>query len=74
VTYGVCKTPVAAGPATGGYKYDVVPGDPDHSILTHRIESTQLGILMPPLGRSVVDTDGVALVGEWISGLSGSCP
>ena len=73
-TYGVCKTPVAAGPATGGFKYDVVPGDPDHSILTHRIESTQPGILMPPLGRSVVDTDGVALVTDWINGLSGSCP
>jgi hypothetical protein len=70
----VCKPPVAAGPATGGYLYDIVPGDPDHSILTHRIESTQPGILMPPLGRSVVDQAGVALVADWISGISGSCP
>jgi uncharacterized repeat protein (TIGR03806 family) len=73
-TYGVCKPPVAAGPGSGGFKYDVVPGDPDHSILVHRIESTQPGILMPPLGRSVVDEAGVALVSDWVSGISGSCP
>src|SRR5205823_12853117 len=35
--YGVCKAPVAAGEATGGFQYDVVPGDPDHSILAFRL-------------------------------------
>jgi len=71
--YGVCKEPVAAGYGSGGFAYDVVPGDPDHSVLTHRIELTGT-YLMPPLGRSVVDADGAALVHDWIAGLTGSCP
>ncbi len=72
-SYGVCKLPVAAGPATGGLPYDIVPGQPDQSILLHRISLTTTG-LMPPLGRSVVDAEGTALVSDWISGLTGSCP
>jgi uncharacterized repeat protein (TIGR03806 family) len=72
-TYGVCKTPVAAGNGSGGFKYDVVPGDPEHSIVNFRINSTDPETRMPPLSRSVVDQQGVALVADWISGLSGSC-
>jgi uncharacterized repeat protein (TIGR03806 family) len=73
LAYGVCKPPVAAGPATGGFQYDIVPGDPNHSILTHRIESTDLQVRMPPLSRSVVDFAGAALVADWIGGLDGGC-
>jgi uncharacterized repeat protein (TIGR03806 family) len=72
--FGVCKPPVAAGPATGGFDYDVVPADPDHSILMYRMMSTTPSIMMPQIGRSVVDTQGVALINSWITGLSGNCP
>jgi uncharacterized repeat protein (TIGR03806 family) len=71
---GLCKTTIAAGPGTGGLLYDIVPGDPDHSILVFRIESTSPGIMMPQIGRSLVYTEGVALVREWIASLAGGCP
>jgi len=68
---GICKTTIAAGPGTGGFLFDIVPGDPDHSILVYRIESTSPGIMMPQIGRSLVHKEGVALVREWIASLSG---
>jgi uncharacterized repeat protein (TIGR03806 family) len=64
---GVFKAPVAAGPGTGGRSYDIVPGDPDGSILLYRIESTAPGSLMPPLGRGLVHEEGAALIREWIA-------
>jgi len=50
----------------------VAPGEPDKSILVLRMED--LGqYRMPPLATSVVDTQAVAKIREWISGLS-DCP
>ena len=69
VAPGVCKSPVAAGQASGNYKYDVVPGKPDDSILIFRIESTKPAIMMPEVGRSVVETAATALVRDWITNL-----
>lgn len=68
--YGVYKTPVAAGRGSGTFAFDIVPGQPDQSILTYRISSTQAGVVMPEFGRGRVDHDGVALVKEWIGGMS----
>jgi uncharacterized repeat protein (TIGR03806 family) len=73
-TLGVCKPPVAVGEATGGFLYDVVPGDPDHSILAYRVASTTPATMMPQIGRSVVDAQGVQLVRDWITGLQGTAP
>ena len=67
IQFGVCKKPVAAGPGAGGRKYDIVPGSPDASVITYRIESTSPATAMPQIGRSVVDTHGVELVNEWIT-------
>ena len=53
---------------------DVVPGQPDKSILLFRVKSTTLGIMMPEVGRSVVHTEGAAAVAAWISSLTGTCP
>jgi hypothetical protein len=33
-----------------------------------------VGILMPEIGRSVVDVDGLQLITDWITSLPGSCP
>jgi uncharacterized repeat protein (TIGR03806 family) len=72
---GVCKPPVAAGPGAGGLQYDVVPGTPDASILVHRVDATDAVTVMPQIGRSVKHEEGVALVREWVTGLSGGpCP
>ena len=64
---GIYKSPVAAGTGTGGYKYNIIPGKPDESILTYRMASTELGAMMPELGRRLVHNEGVALIREWIA-------
>ncbi len=69
---GFCKPPVAVGEASGGFLYDVVPGDPDHSILTFRLASTAASVMMPQLGRGVVDKAGTQLVRDWVTGLKGT--
>lgn len=70
---GVCKSPVAAGPGSGGFHYDIVPGQPDQSIFTFRLASTDPKILMPQLGRTVVHEEGLRLVRDWIAGMNGTC-
>ncbi len=71
--YGVCKPPVAAGQGSGGRRYDIIPGDPDGSILVFRMESTEAGIAMPELGRQAVHAEAVTLMREWITAMEGSC-
>jgi uncharacterized repeat protein (TIGR03806 family) len=66
---GVWKIPIAAGKGSGGRWYDIVPGQPDKSILMFRIESTEPGIMMPELGRKLVDQEGLALVRTWIESM-----
>ncbi len=72
--YGVCKSPVAAGPGSGDLSFDITPGHADQSILVHRMRSTDPAVMMPELGRAVVHEEGVALVESWINQLPGSCP
>ena len=64
---GFCKTPVAAGKATGNHFYDIVPGNPDQSIMTFRMKSEDPGIRMPELGKGLIHTEGVALIEQWIA-------
>lgn len=71
---GTCKQPVAAGPGAGGLKFDVVPGKPDESILPYRLSINDAGLLMPQIGRSVVDRAGLQLVRDWIAAMPGACP
>ena len=73
-TLGLCKKPVAAAQGGCGLTYDVVPGDPDNSIMHCRLASTVDPIKMPELERSLVDTDGLQLITDWITSLTGSCP
>jgi uncharacterized repeat protein (TIGR03806 family) len=66
---GINKAPVAAGKGAGSFKYDIVPGQPDQSILTHRMNSTEVGVAMPEIGRTTVHREGVELIKAWISRL-----
>ena len=63
---GIFKRPVAAGRGAGGHEFGIVPGQPDNSILAFRLASAEPGVAMPELGKSTVDTDGVAVVRRWI--------
>ena len=44
---------------SGEFEYDIVPGDPDHSILVYRFNSTDPGIMMPELGRHPIHKKGI---------------
>lgn len=66
---GLFKRPTAAGRGSGTRDFDIVPGDPDASILLYRIESTDPGIAMPELGRATVHKEGAALIRQWIESM-----
>ena len=66
---GVCKRPGSAGSGTGGRFFDIVPGDPDRSILVYRTETEIVGDMMPLIGRSLADDLGVALVRAWVANM-----
>jgi uncharacterized repeat protein (TIGR03806 family) len=70
---GRCKLPIAAGHGTGDRRFDIVPGKPDESILTYRMISTDPGVMMPELGRSVAHAEGVELIRQWIASQHGEC-
>ena len=70
--YGVCKSPVTAGSASGGRSFDIVPGSAADSILSFRIHAEQSSINMPPIARSVFHEEGVALIDAWINGVVNS--
>ncbi len=67
--WGVRKRPVAAGRGSGDSLFVIEPGHPEQSILVYRIDSTEPGVLMPELGRTVVDEKAVALIREWIGAM-----
>lgn len=66
---GLSKRPVAAGKAAADFEFDIAPGDPDRSIMLHRMESREPGVMMPELGRALPHEEGVALIRAYISGL-----
>ena len=70
---GVCKLPIAAGAGTGGRSFSIVPGDPDESIMLHRVETTNPGAMMPELGRVLQHREGALLLREWIAEMEGTC-
>jgi parallel beta-helix repeat protein len=70
---GICKHPVAAGTAAAQLKYDIVPGQPDKSILIRRMRSERPANKMPELGRNLVHEEGVQLIEAWIKEMPGQC-
>ncbi len=68
-TIGLCKTPTSAGGANCGNDVDVVPGDPDASIMVCRMSVEEPKWRMPPLGSLVVHQEGLALMREWVASL-----
>ncbi len=66
---GINKTPVAAGRGSGGRYFAIAPGDPEHSIMIYRLASTEPGVAMPELGRSMVHEEGLKLLSDWIAGM-----
>jgi len=70
--HGTCRKPVAFG--GGSLSFDVIPGNPDESILHFRMDTDVPGDRMPEIGRDLVHAEGVALIREWINRLpAASC-
>ena len=67
---GIAKPPVAAGRGSGGHLVSIAPGQPDQSIVVHRMSSTDPGVAMPELGKATLDQDGIAVVSSWITAMS----
>lgn len=67
--WGVHKRPVAAGRGAGDDLFVIEPGRPDQSIMVHRLASVEPGVLMPELGRSVTDREGLQLIASWIAAM-----
>jgi uncharacterized repeat protein (TIGR03806 family) len=65
---GVCKRPGSAGGSLGG-EFDIVPGDHAHSILWHRLATTESGKMMPQIGRALAHAQGVQLIADWIDAM-----
>ena len=68
---GICGDPEQGNLGVGGAKI-VTPGDPAKSILSLRMHRRDVN-QMPPIATQIVDEAGVAVIDEWITGLT-SCP
>lgn len=66
---GVCQTPGSAGKGGGGLRFDIVPGEPDKSILLYRAATTESGAMMPQIGRAITHKEGVEILRKWIASL-----
>jgi uncharacterized repeat protein (TIGR03806 family) len=64
--HGICKPPIAAGIAADFGDYDIQPNNQGASLLFNRVASVQAGVKMPPLARSVTQSEVVDLLGAWI--------
>ena len=65
INLGVFKKPVATGRGSGGLKYSIVPGEPEESILLHRMISMDPGVMMHESGRAITHTEAVEKGREW---------
>jgi len=63
---GILKSPVAAGRGAGALQFDIVPGEPQNSILLFRMKTNDPAIAMPEIGREQIHEEAVALIHEWI--------
>lgn len=68
-TWGYKKRPVAAGRGSGGFLYDVAPGDAAQSIIYHRMQSVDPAVMMPEVGRTTAHAEGLALIRDWINAM-----
>ena len=66
IDFGINKHPISAGQGSGNLTVDIVKGDPEKSILAYRMKHTDPNIMMPEMGKKLIDKEGVALIEQWI--------
>lgn len=68
---GICL--VADEPISPILTKVIAPGNFSKSVLHYRISTNDESERMPLLGRTIIHDEGVALIEEWISGLTQTC-
>lgn len=71
VNLGVCVTPDEE--VLPVLTHIVAAGNPDRSMMHHRLASTEEQVRMPLLGRTLVHEEGLALITAWIESLEPAC-
>jgi uncharacterized repeat protein (TIGR03806 family) len=72
---GILKRPVAAGRGSGGMQFSIAPGHPEQSILLYRMISTEPGVMMPQIGRTLSHAEAIDLIRDYIAVMaSGATP
>lgn len=69
VARGLGKRPVAAGRGAGHGEFAVDPGHAERSILLYRMRSTEPGVAMPELSRTLVHHEAIDLMTRWIDAM-----
>ena len=69
---GTCREAVSG--ADGAISTIMIPGDAVNSLVFHRLNTTEAGDLMPPLGRALIHQEGTALIRRWLDTQTGGCP
>ena len=67
---GACDTAPQSGNLGIANARIIAPGDASRSVLAERMARRD-AVAMPPLGSTLADADGVALIGVWIDSLTG---
>jgi len=70
---GVCVNTVDMQNFAPALSKIITPGNINRSMLYHRINTTDEAFRMPLHGRTVIHTEGVNLIGQWINTLQ-PCP
>ncbi len=66
IDFGINKHPISAGQGSGNLKWDIVKGSPEESILAYRMKHTDPNIMMPEMGKKLIDEEEVALIEQLI--------
>ena len=70
---GICNVAPSSGDlGIGASARIVAPGDTAHSVLLARV-NRRGAQQMPPIGTTVIDANGVALLQQWIVGMGANC-
>jgi uncharacterized repeat protein (TIGR03806 family) len=72
VNMGICVPPQEV--FTGDQNYIIAKGSAQRSVMHYRLSSVNESERMPLLGRTVVHTEGVKLIKEWINAMDTTCP
>lgn len=68
---GICIMP--HHPITGTQKYIVARQDPRKSLMYFKMNTNDTEEMMPSVGRSIIHTEGLDLITEWISAMEEPC-